>query len=108
MSIDTTVSLHKAYLGLSNELVEEHEHAKEVVEVVKGKLVEEQEHAKDVVHIVRALCCMEVARGRLDTTVQGDCTSLGGDRRLWKNALDWWHICGSRKSTDNILATYLA
>jgi hypothetical protein len=75
--------------------------------VVKGKLVEEQqEHAKEHAegveeHIVWALCCMAVAAGRLDMAVQGDCTPQGCDRRLWKDPLDWWRICGSGQSTDN-------
>ena len=35
-----------------------------------------------------------VAAGRLDMAlVQEDCTPLGGDRRLRKDALDWWRIC---------------
>jgi hypothetical protein len=49
---------------------------------------------------------MAVAAGRLDTAlIQEDCTPVGGDRRLWKDAVgdyhrlwkdavDWWRICG--------------
>jgi hypothetical protein len=79
---------------VEGKLVDEQEHPKELVKDVKGKLVEEQqeharEHVKDLVeHIV--LCCMAVAAVRLDTAqVQEDCIPVGGNRRLWKDALDW-------------------
>jgi hypothetical protein len=86
---------------VEEKLVDEREDVKEDVKDVKGKLVKEQqnhaeEHVKDVEeHIVRALCCMAVATGRLDTAlVQEDCRPVGGDCRLWEDALDWWRICG--------------
>ena len=57
-------------------------------------------------HIVRALCCMKVvARKRLETAVQEDCTSVGGDHPLWKDVLDWCVFVGQHKIQDNTRPT---
>ena len=97
---------------VKGKLVEERDHATEPVKDVEKrdhatepvKDVEERDHATEPVknvekHIVWALCCKAVAAGRLDTVGQEDCTPMGGVRRLWKDALDWWRICRSAQDT---------
>jgi hypothetical protein len=65
--------------------------AKEDVKDVKEDAKDVKEHAKDVKeHIVGALGCMAVVAA----LVQEECTPLGGDRRLQKDAIAWWRICG--------------
>jgi len=66
--------------------------------------VAEQEHAETNAKDMKWDWALNrtLAAERLDTAlVQEGCTPLGVDRRLLKDALGWWRICGSGQSIDN-------